>query len=350
MRAHVFVVDKETFPVHRDRCFCGTGPTESEFHTYSEVLQAMLNSRTSGYRGMLVDILGTRPGDIVFFYEQKTGFRGVYRIIGEPFFDSSVIYGVNEFQNQLVPNNICFRVPIECQHYFPKPVPEDLLFASPEREAIFWVWFYRKIQIRGARGCTAINPESAQALLELLVKLNETDSPPPPTVPYPSSTQHKLDIPLGDGPTALYEDWLRGWLIQNIDNTNRPDIRKMFGPETELEWFANNVPYHVAGRNIDTLAFHSTRQYLDTPIRYKYSIVELKRNRASRRDVEQLLGYSRWTASRLAQGDADRVKPILIANGFHTQAVSQAHNSDWSILLAEYQVTDNNISLHLVDG
>jgi hypothetical protein len=346
VRAHIFVVDKDTFPVHRDRGFCGIGPERSEFHAYSEVIQAMLGRSTSGYRGMLVDILGTRPGDVAFFYERKVGFHGVYKITDQPFFDSTIIHGIDEPEGQLVQSSICFRVPIQCQHYFPKPVPEDMLFATPEREATFWVWFYRKIQIRGARGCTAINPEAAQALLELLVKLNGTDSSIPPTKPYSSSTRNQLDIPLGKGPAAPYEDLLRGWLIQNIDNPNRSDIREIIGPDAELEWFANNVPYHVAGRNIDILIFHSTNRYLGTPIRYKYSVVELKRYRAVIRDIEQLIGYSRWVAGRLAQGEAKMIQPILIANGFQEKAIARARSSDWNILLVKYKVENNSVTLY----
>jgi hypothetical protein len=343
MRAHVFVVDGSTFPVHRDRCFCGIGPREGEFRTYEDFVAKMLTSTGSGYRGMAVDMLGTRPGDLVFFYERKMGFHGVYRIAGRPFFDSTIIHGVGDFENEFVRRNICLRISIECQHHFPKPVPEDMLFSTPERQALFWVWFYRKIQ--GSRGCTAIDPEATHALIELLVKVNGKTTTIPPADPYPNQCQPNLSLPLGNGPYVAYEDLLRGWLIQSIDDPVRLDIRDTIGPAPDLEWFANNVPYHVAGRNIDVLAFHSTNRYFKSPIRYQYTVVELKRHRAVVKDVEQLVGYSKWVASRLASGESEVVKPVLIANGFHSQAITKAHYSDWNISLVRYRVEDNDITL-----
>jgi hypothetical protein len=342
----VFVVDEKTFPVHRDRCFCGIGPGSGGVHRHQELLEVILHSARSGYRGMVVDVLGTRLGDLVFFYERGNGFHGVYRIAGRPFFDNTVVHGIGGFEDRRVEGNIFLRIPIECQDYFPKPVPEDMLFSTPMREATFWVWFYRKIQ--GPRGCTTIDPDAAQALTELLIKLNGRAIVMPPTEDYPNNFEPQLTLPLGDGPTANYEDLLRGWLIQNVDDPNRPDVRDIFGPESDLEWFANNVPYHVAGRNIDVLVFHSANRYSETPIRYKYSVVELKRDRATVKDVEQLLGYSRWVASRLAHGEAEIVQPILIANGFQMEAITRAVYSDWNIELVEYQVENEDITLRLV--
>jgi hypothetical protein len=297
---------------------------------------------------MVADILGTRSGDLVFLYQRGTGFHGIYQVAGQPFFDNTVVYGVGEFEDRLVPSNICLRIPIECQHYFPKPVPEDMLFSTPEREGLFWVWFYRKIQIQGARGCTAVDPDATQALAELLIKVNGEAITALPTEPYPTGSESRITLPLGDGPSVPYEDLLRGWLIQRIDDSNRSDIREVFGPVPDLEWFANNVPYHVAGRNIDILAFHSTSRYFGTSVRYRYSVVELKRHRAVVQDIEQLTGYSRWVTNRLARGETEMVQPILIANGFQAEVISRAYYSDWNISLVEYQVENNDITLHLV--
>jgi hypothetical protein len=308
----------------------------------------MLDTRGSGYRGMVADILGTRSGDLAFLYETGVGFHGIYEITSKPFFDNTIIHGVGEFEDRCVNRNICLRVLIDCKYYFSQPVPEDMLFATPERETLFWVWFYRKTQIRGARGCTAMDPDAAQTLTELLIRVNGEAIAAPPSESYPTGSGSPLTLPLGDGPSVLYEDLLRGWLIENIDDPHRCDVRTIFGPEQDLEWFANNVPYHVAGRNIDVLAFHSTSQYYGASIRYRYSIVELKRDRAIIGDVEQLIGYSKWVAGRLAYSETDMVQPVLIANEFQAEAISRALYSDWPIYLIEYRVEDNDIILRPV--
>jgi hypothetical protein len=348
MRAHVFVVNENTYPVHRDRHFCGIGHSQDQYETYEALKEKMLTSGGTGCRGMLADILGTRPGDLVFLYENGVGFHGVYEIAGTPFFDNTVVQGIEQYAENTVEPNICFRVPIKCKYYFAEPVPEDMLFATPERETLFWVWFYRKIQIRGARGCTAMDPDASRTLVDLLIRINGTADDPPTSKQYPATHRAKLTVPLGEESFAAYEDLLRAWLVRNIDNSEQPDVRGIFGPESDLEWFANNVPYHVAGRNIDILAFHSSDRYSKEPTRYRYSVMELKRNRASLEDIEQLIGYSSWVTSRLAGGEGEMVRPVLVANGFRKEAVAKAYHSDWEIRLIHYEVVEQDIVLQQI--
>ena len=65
--AHVFVVDATTFPVHRDRLFCGVKNPANDNTRY----------------GLYADMFAIRPGDTVFFYQSRIdeyrsdrGFRG----------------------------------------------------------------------------------------------------------------------------------------------------------------------------------------------------------------------------------------------------------------------------------
>jgi hypothetical protein len=345
MKGHVFVVSQNTYPVHRDRGFAGIGHSQKQFNTYDAFRSDMLDHPVSGSRKMLVDMLGTRIGDLVLLYENNVGFHGIYQITGDPYFDNTTVRGINESRERVVKPNICLRVPIECKNYFPEPVPEDMLFATPERETLFWVWFYRKIQIPGGRGCTAINPDALETLVELLVRVNGKADTPPPTEGYAPGPTTQLRVPLGDEDSRPYEDILRGWFVRNIDNDERSDIQEVFGPASDLEWFANNVPYHVAGRHIDILAFHSSQRYSSQPIRYRYSVVELKRNEAKADHVEQLIGYSKWVASRLAGGEPEMVQPILVASRFREEAVTRAHHSDWSIRLVRYVTADGDVTL-----
>jgi len=228
------------------------------------------------YFKMVADVLGTRPGDLAFLYERGVGFHGVYRIKSRPFFDPTPIGCVDATWP--------IRVEIECVHYFPNPVPEDLLFSSRDGESRFWVWFYRKVQ--GPRGLNTINPEAARGLLELLVKVNGNAAEKPQEfTPYPSDARTELRLPLAqDGPVCC-EDVLRAWLVANLDAPDRPDLREIFGPAEDLEWFANNVPYHVSRKNIDLLCFHSNARYTGFPLRYRFTVAAIKRGTANDDDV-----------------------------------------------------------------
>jgi hypothetical protein len=74
MRAHIFNVDEHTFPVHRDRGFCGTGKIGTPVSDYQEALD-----RPRTFSGIITDLLGTRLNDLVFFYESQRGFTGFTR-------------------------------------------------------------------------------------------------------------------------------------------------------------------------------------------------------------------------------------------------------------------------------
>lgn len=341
MRAHVFITDKDTFPVVRDNSFWGVG-VKGIPDTFDKLIKENLRDTKKPYFGMIGDILGTRCGDLVFLYERQVGFHGIYRVASEPFFDSTTIGCVDATWP--------IRVEIECLNYFPAPVPEDFLFSTKEYESKFWGWFYRKIQ--GARGVNTINPEATEALIELLVKINgNAINKPKHLKKYSSKNKSKISLPLTQNGKVYLEDILRAWLIQHIDDANRKDLREIFGPMEDLEWFANNIPYHVTRKNIDILCYHKNIKYTGFPLRYKFSVVELKRDTADDKDVSQVIEYSKWVAGRLANSEIETVQPILIAFDFNERARQKARDSDFNergILFVKYKVRNQDIKFDIV--
>lgn len=336
MRAHVFITDKNTFPVVRDNSFWGVG-VDGIPDSFEELISENLRDTKKPYFRMIADVLGTRPGDIVFLYERRVGFHGIYKITGAPFFDPTPMGCIDKTWP--------IRVEIDCVNYFPLPVPEDYLFSTKEYESKLWGWFYRKIQ--GARGANTINPEAAETLVELLVKINGNPINKPDRIkPYPSNNKTKILLPLERDGEVYLEDILRAWLIANIDCPYRKDLREIFGPIEDLEWFANNVPYHVTRKSIDILCFHKNIKYTCFPLRYKFSVTELKRGEADDKDVSQLIEYSKWVAGRLASSEIETVQPILIAFRFNDKAKLKARNSDFNkrgILFYKYCIENKDI-------
>jgi hypothetical protein len=335
----------------------------------SEVLEHI---RT--FSGMLTDLQGTRPNDLVFFYERQRGFHGVYQVLTPPFFDPQDIDGMGEFSGFRVGADLPFRLLIRCVEYFPEPVPEDLLFSTSAYERIFWIPFYRKIQ--GPRGCITIDPEAKQALLELLVKVNGAPQDHEFS-PYYYDTELEgwsislrmegdhaqedsaddqglwlLNVPMVPGKPVSLEDHLRGWLLKHLDNPTHKDLRSIFGPVPHIEWFANNVPYHVAQRNIDLLIYHRTPsgELIEPSLRYKYSVVELKRDLVEPESIEQVVGYAKWVANRLANGEVDIVRPYIIARRFRPETMELARAIRFNrtgIQLVRYEVVgEDEIVFH----
>lgn len=90
-RAHLFTINGYTYPFVRDLWFASVpDPPETS--------PGMSRRRFS----MLAGLYGTRPGDLMFFFqgdpqypkddvENRRGFRGIFRVIGFPFRDRAVV-------------------------------------------------------------------------------------------------------------------------------------------------------------------------------------------------------------------------------------------------------------------
>jgi len=90
-------------------------------------------------------------------------------------------------------------------------------------------------------------------------------------------------------------------------------------------------------------------KYTGLPLRYKFSVVELKRDTADDESVSQLIEYSKWVGGRLAGSEIETVQPILIAFEFNERAKDKGRNSDFSdkrIIFIKYEVKQNDIFLY----
>jgi len=343
MKAHVLITNPETFPVCRDRLFWGIGV--SGCPTNLDDWLSPQNSRKP-YLKMLVDMMGVSFGDIIFLYERQVGFHGVYKVASPLFFD---IANVTNTDDLVVGHQWPLRIRIESLYYFPKPVPEDLLFSTPRYERVFWIWAYRKSQ--GPRGCNTITPEAAEALTELLVKINGDAVDYSKFDPYIPVEQKEVKFPLRtNGQSLALEDFLRGYILGCLGNNT---LSKILGPSEDIEWYANNVPYHITQKNIDILVFHKNFKYTTVPLRYKYSVIELKKDKARLKDISQLVRYSQWASGRLAGGEPEMIQPVLIANDFSQDAINKAKNEDFNtrgINLIRYKVMeDSTIDFDVLD-
>ncbi|MGC8936727.1 MAG: hypothetical protein ACP5KV_05115 [Candidatus Methanomethylicaceae archaeon] len=343
-KAHVFVVDRFSFPVHSHRLFCGVKDPRRE-------------GGFSGRWGLYSCLKCTRVGDLVFFYQRRIdepseerGFRGVYEIASDPFFDDSDVQWSSfkvlgkcphcgttypeksdegnarcvscgctlPYGEHIAPN----RILIKPVHYFEKSVDDNTAYVDQTDPGTLWTMLFRKVYGPGReRSVTPILPEEARKLIRLLKRVNKGLESRFEPDPYNPANRTPIRISLGYGPKVEYEHTLQAWLMENIDK-DIPVLKEVVGPREELEWFGNEVMYGIGGDKVDVLCLHSR-----DGIRFKATVFELKDDEVQEIDVKQIERYSYWI-SQLATANAEpRVKslslqPVLVGHHFPKDALS----------------------------
>ncbi|OQX79075.1 MAG: hypothetical protein B6D56_07780 [Candidatus Omnitrophica bacterium 4484_70.1] len=166
MRTHVFIVNEDTFPIHLNYLFAGTGASYKSNHK-----QIWVDWNIE----LLSDIKRVRPGDFVLFYLEGTrklnGFYGIFKISAQT---PIVFYmpGQIGFQPNL-PHKLIYRVLIEPFEVYSEGIPEwEALDKLPIYSTeIQWSLIYRKL--KGKRGCTPLLPWEAQRLMDMIRNKNK---------------------------------------------------------------------------------------------------------------------------------------------------------------------------------
>lgn len=408
MGAHVFVVDKFSYPVHANKGFCG-----------------VKNPKGGGRLGLIADIKAYRVGDTVFFYHRhiderplERGFRDVFKIISEPFYDETevrhrdwVVYGkcphcgtsyseemeygvMNcvECKKELKGHILPFRVLIEPIMRFEKPIDDNTAYIDYEDQGELHTLRWRKVTGAGrARSAQHILPEEAAKITRLLKKINNNRQSDAQTRNYISVQQANgkklppaLEITRPSSDEALYyvkrdgsfshESGLPAWFNENIGRGANQTLDQLVGPLNELEYFGNNVPYGVGGENADLLLLHKRDGK-----RFKATIFELKKDEITDSTVNQVLdpewqNYAKWVG-QLATAYVEppvnslEIQPILVGfdvaesakrritdlerryNLFSRETkISYRHRGEVIVkvkepMLVSYSVQDNTLSL-----
>lgn len=354
MRSHVFVVDRNTFPVHRDRRFCGVKNPSNP------------NTR----EGLIADVKTLREGDLVFFYKRRIdeppkerGFYGIYKIAGEPFYDHRKIDGVGEFadfsvigrdqdsvyeRQPVLPN----RVLIEPVTYFDEPIPDNIAYVDKADPDQLWTMLFRKVPGPGrARSISHLLPEETEKVIRLLYKINLTPKDLPPSRRYPTrrSAMNELDIAFNlvrnDG-SFRFENSLKAWLAEKIDK-DVPALRETIGPVEDLEFFSPEVMYGIGGDKVDFLCLHRKKLDNGPLFRYKVTVMECKRGPIDEYSVFQVQRYSRWMAQLVPGSDVSIVQPVLVGHTASDEIVELAEKSRYGRqpIILEYSVEGREVHL-----
>jgi len=285
---------------------------------------------------VIAGVLSILPGDLVFFYVKNRGVYGLWKIVGEPYFDETKVWASDQ---QMFPYRISFEPAVG---FFPKPVSISDVLDLRDKGRI-WTFDLNPVQRKNQYKITM---DEARELLRLLLRNNPIRQQPCAILDlYTPSTRGKIDVELASSKAGRvrYEGWLNAWFMRSLA---RGELKDLLGDYRE---FLNLVPT-TFNKVMDIFLTHvTTVDSID--VLHKYTCIELKTDRATEQDLAQVLRYEDWLARKLAAGDNEMIQSILVATRFADTVIDYVRNrqriEEKTVRLISYRVTDDKQSIKL---
>lgn len=329
MTTHVFIVSEQSFKVHLEYLFVGTGAKDKDVD-FNGVTHSSLHPQTeNGLISMMSDFSRVRIGDYVLFYVQSTDkkegkFYGIYQINSTPFLEHS---GNNQYLRSLLGKNLTFRALIKPYKVYPEGVTEwealDEIKGINAPNQMLWSLIYRKL--KGNRGNTMVTIYEAERLFNLIKTKNSNSFILGASYSYDNNkqvalhTQQKkytgnIQASFNILPRLIYkkqnnkafEAHLQMFIVQNICNHNSLDNALDINPKA-FEWLGNEVSCGVGMQRIDIM-FSQNFDGVDREI----VPVELKAAPANVDNVRQLSRYIDWIEQYYISNRPSTIRPVLI--------------------------------------
>ncbi len=394
--AHVFVVDADSYPVHRDRLFCGI----KNPNKISVMKKTGTKRPNTSYYGLIADLVTLRIGDYIIFYQMRKeeskfdrGFRGIFKVVSQPFFDDSDIDGLSSSVGPLGSNGkkvlgkcpfcgtnlsekadantgekVCRdckkqldyhilpnRVLIEPVKVFDDPIDDNTAYIDRNfikaDLPVLWTMLFRKTSGEGrARSITHILPEEFRKL-QVIFETNCRASTNNRFQAYKPSKSQQIVIPLDTDSSGelKVEAFLEAWMMENIDKS-KPIIKDIIGNPDELEYFGNNVLYGIGGEKVDVLCIHKTDK-----VRHRATVIELKKGTLTEASVRQIEDYTKWMAQLVfgddSQTSKNKIQPVLVGFNAPTKVINLAKKNVAGTkppMILEYSVGGGTINFKRV--
>ncbi|MBR5893259.1 MAG: hypothetical protein IKZ37_06480 [Bacteroidaceae bacterium] len=327
MTTHIFIVNEQSFKVHLEYLFVGTGAKDKDIDFNGTTLSELHHQSENGLVSMMADFSRIRKDDFVIFYVQAAKnnegkFYGIYQIDSEPFHEPKGTYLKAELGKQLT-----FRALIKPFKVFAEGISEwealDEIKGIHSPNQMLWSLIYRKL--KGNRGNTMITIYEAKRLFHLLESKNnyteiqghhftynngKQESNDASSVIYTGDSTHKFDILqrlIHKKQTGkAYESHLQMYLVQNIGKNESLDKVLKIKSNT-LDWIGNEVSCGVGMQRIDIM-FSQNKDTISKEI----VPIELKAVPASEDNIRQISRYIDWIEQYYVPNMPSVIRPILI--------------------------------------
>lgn len=324
---HIFIVNENTFKIHLEYMFAGTGYGDNvpDF-VGTKKLSTKADSTEKTFVDMIADISKVRKGDKVAFY--VTGCKkifGFFKVATDPFFVNKKDDKLKDDLGRYLP----FRVKIEPDKVFSEGITEiealDDITEIEHPYQMCWSLIYRKLT--GMRGCSFVTDYEYLSLKKKIIKKNKVNIKSK-AFSYDSKSQKIVTIPdikscsivAADlsiekrllSVSNAFERHLQAFIIQNYD---RPVLKDLLLPRkyTNL-WIGNEVVCSVGEQRIDILLISETKE------KHIIRIIELKHGHPYKGIVtEQITWYIKWVQQYLVPNLSNKtieIIPTIIADPY----------------------------------
>lgn len=340
MTTHVFIVDIDTFPIHLQYKFAGTGAKEHNVDFNNRSCSNLHYTVENMLSGMISDCCRIRKNDKIIFYLQQNmsrgiaegQFYGIFKAINDCGFlenNTSTQYLKNEIGKSLT-----FRTLIDVDEVYPVGVTEwealdEIKFIQSPNQML-WSLIYRKLKAN--RGNTMITIYESERLCQLIRDKNNRNI-------LTFSTSANLDFDIDSQSIILsnkvkyytgatnnqfeilprliekyasgksFESQLQAYIMKVIGTgTNLSLDESLLSNNATIEWLGNEVSCGVGMQRIDIMISES----LATGHR-NILPVELKSVEAYEHNAKQIERYIDWIEQYYKPNRQSDISPFLIA-------------------------------------
>lgn len=354
-KAHLFVVDDDTMPLHIQKGFCGIIKINQENRA---------GNLNTAFFGQMADLMNIKIGDLVYFYMQtkgqrkfftlqdegnfdklEQGYYGVFEVVGKPFFSEDEIKGSYPLENfyifgstnnsnysrfslnvngrTVTPPILYVRIPIKpIEHYEDlenKFVDDNQAYIDKTDEGSLSTLLFKKIKRIGEeRSITPILPEEASKIARLIFKQKKQNFP----LRIDNSNQIRNSDPAReinlvlrstDGEAFDLEAMLEAYILSCLNNgTSLSGLENIIGDYNEIEFCGNQIQYGISGNKVDILLLHRKELGGSTNYRFRATVFELKKDQIKKEDILQIIDYQKWIAQLTTFNNLKAIQPVLI--------------------------------------
>ena len=334
MATHILTVNETTFQTHLKYMFIGTGRDGFSYQN-----------------GALADILSIREGDYIIFYVMNIGFFGIFKAIGNVFYDFNSYVGHHPqyLDSELNSKTLTYRMKIQGYKVYKYSISEWDMMENPtniKNQSIYnmqWSWIFKKLN--GNRGCLSIDNYEFD-LFEDILQQNNQIIPISNNYAYNNQCIEILNNDTIYNRSCISETPRDNDRLYRIEKEE--DLRILFTAKAGIENLLNQVLRPESNGNINLISNEILCSFSERKMdllfgtdQNKCILIELKNKFIFNENIyNQIKEYSRWISAYKTHYIS--IIPILIIR--EARIISRRSNAERFKYLSDNNMQDNIVS------